>query len=542
MRRSARSRAAPLLWSVLALLASGCDDGPAAALDSGPPARPADAAAPGDASMLPDVRPEPMPVPDAICAPPVTPVDVSRPDAVVGDGSPVSCTEAALAAALAGGGVIVFDCGPSPHTIIVTTEQPIVRDTVIDGGGRITLSGGRATRILSLTAPVDADTPRLTLQRLTLRDGVAATSGGALRRVGGSLTIIDSAFGNSTAPPSGVDVAGGAVFARGGGPTVVTGSAFLGNRASHGGAIGVVDGDLVLVNTALWQNQATDPTVWPELGGSGGAVSVSGNGHEVRACGVDVRGNQAQSVGGAFFHEDRFSQGTHTIERARLHDNQVVNESPSAGGALFLQGVDTTITGTTIAGNQARTAGGAYLGPDVTIYMENTTFADNTALASYGGGLSMSGDVTGTIRNCTFARNRSPGSAGSAGSIAGGRNVALANSVVWGSEVGHGYTPISCGAPLIEAGGNLQWPVDRSGGGSDYPAALCTPSVMIADALLGPLADHGGPTLTVLPAPGSPAIGRGSDCPDTDQRGMPRGEPCTSGAVEAPAVFTGARP
>jgi len=38
-----------------------------------------------------------------ICDPPVQPVDVGAPDHVVGDGSPASCDEAALAAAVAQG-------------------------------------------------------------------------------------------------------------------------------------------------------------------------------------------------------------------------------------------------------------------------------------------------------------------------------------------------------------------------------------------------------------------------------------------------------
>jgi hypothetical protein len=38
----------------------------------------------------------------------------------------------------------------------------------------------------------------------------------------------------------------------------------------------------------------------------------------------------------------------------------------------------------------------------------------------------------------------------------------------------------------------------------------------------------------MLPGPASPAIGIGNNCPPTDQRGVPRADPCTAGAVEAP--------
>jgi len=61
--------------------------------------------------------------------------------------------------------------------------------------------------------------------------------------------------------------------------------------------------------------------------------------------------------------------------------------------------------------------------------------------------------------------------------------------------------------------------------------------LVVADAMLGPLQDNGGPTETHDLLPGSPAIDAGSmDCPppDTDQRGVarPQGMDCDIGAVE----------
>jgi hypothetical protein len=61
--------------------------------------------------------------------------------------------------------------------------------------------------------------------------------------------------------------------------------------------------------------------------------------------------------------------------------------------------------------------------------------------------------------------------------------------------------------------------------------------LIVADAMLGPLQDNGGPTETHDLLPGSPAIDAGSmDCPppDTDQRGVarPQGAGCDIGAVE----------
>src|SRR5689334_15531384 len=65
------------------------------------------------------------------------PADVSRPTTVVGTGTAASCTFDALDAAVTAGGVITFDCGPDPVTIAVTRtlNLPLMKDTVIDGGG-----------------------------------------------------------------------------------------------------------------------------------------------------------------------------------------------------------------------------------------------------------------------------------------------------------------------------------------------------------------------------------------------------------------------
>jgi len=57
----------------------------------------------------------------------------------VGDGTPASCTEAALRAAVAGGGLVNFDCGQSaaaPVTILLAQRIELTTDTVIDGGER----------------------------------------------------------------------------------------------------------------------------------------------------------------------------------------------------------------------------------------------------------------------------------------------------------------------------------------------------------------------------------------------------------------------
>ena len=74
--------------------------------------------------------------------------DASSPDMVIGDGTPQSCTSDAFVEAVALGGVITFDCGPDPVVITLDRTAKVFNDQnpdiVIDGGGKVTLSGGGA--------------------------------------------------------------------------------------------------------------------------------------------------------------------------------------------------------------------------------------------------------------------------------------------------------------------------------------------------------------------------------------------------------------
>jgi hypothetical protein len=199
-------------YALLACLLAACGHGPGATTDAG---------SPGDGAM-----------PLARCDRPAL-YDVSSPTAIVGNGSAASCTAAALQQAASGGGTIVFNCGSSPVTITVTSQITFTKETVLDGGGLVTLSGGGASRILYLDSAYDTPTPRLVVQRLTFRDGKSpavgadtAQGGAAIYRDGGSLTVLDSVFENNHGPATGQDVAGGAIYGFGGGDTIVVGSTF----------------------------------------------------------------------------------------------------------------------------------------------------------------------------------------------------------------------------------------------------------------------------------------------------------------------------
>ncbi|MDQ3263798.1 MAG: right-handed parallel beta-helix repeat-containing protein [Myxococcota bacterium] len=463
--------------------------------------------------------------PTAICTAPAL-ADIGTPTSVVGDGTAASCTAAALATAASGGGTITFNCGSAPITIEVASPIVFTQTTVLDGEGRITLSGGKRTRILYLDSGYDQTTPRLTVQRLTFRDGLSpaggedtAQGGGAIYRDGGSLTVIDCTFIENRGPATGQDVAGGAIYGFGGGDIVVSGSSFVGNSASNGGAIGSLNGDLTVINSTFVGNAATGTGGNPGNGGCGGAIYQDGADEVSSACGVSLRDNTAGAIGGGWFRVSNYNNGTFTMERSTVDANRVTPTGSGNAGGMYLQGLVLRITASTISRNQAFYNGGIWLHTS-DVDLTNVTIAENTAFGSNGGGIWLSDLRSGTLKNVTLANNRSTAQDQIAGAIFGAgltlhNTLISGNSAMWVGE---------CNEEHGGGSNNLQWPGD----------SLCSASPLIADPALGALGENGGPTETLVPSPTSPARALGTDCPETDQRGQPRGNPCTVGATEVP--------
>ena len=382
------------------------------------------------------------------------------------------------------------------------------------------MSGGHAVRILHVASTWSQKTPLLTVQHLAFTAGFttdvvntkATTEGGAaIFREGGSLDVIDCTFTDNHGASTGQDVSGGAITSQGVGDTIVVGSTFQKNSASDGGAIGNLGDNFTVVNSSFDQNSATGNGGNPGNGGNGGAIVFDGAMTTMTICGSTFTHNTAGAYGGAVFRVAYTDEPT-IIDRSTFDQNSA---DPTVGlaGALYLEYTTIEMTASTISSNMAHYGGGLWMGHAAIAKIVNVTIASNKA--DQGGGIWIAGQVTGTLTNTTIAGNDvNPG--GYAPAIFGGdTNTALVNTVV----VGGGCKD----KPIGGMGANLQFP--DSG-------APCTGSIKIADPMLGPLQDNGGPTHTMLPAAGSPAIGAGTNCAATDQRGMPRPASCTLGAVE----------
>ena len=501
------------------------------------------------------------PDPDEICDRPVDLADTSSADQVVGDGSAASCTEAALATALAAGGTIVFDCGPDPVTIPLTTEQFVTHDTVLDGGGMITLDGGGQTRILNMdTGNFEATSPLLTAQRLTFANGRASGTpfdlgtywdggGGAIFYLGGSVTAIDCTFVDNEAAEIGPDVGGGAIYGAGVGETTIVGCVFQGNRGSNGGAVGALHTGLTIVNSTLAASVATgyganyqdENNVQQGHGGNGGAICMDGSGRTLYICGTTVTGSRGGAIGGALFRTG-YEEEPSIIDRSTFSDNEIPELDPSdpdnrSSGVLYIIGTQVTLTDSTISGNIASGYAGVWISShgaapglanltNVTITGNATHPQEEFTERGIGAGVIIGSDTTGTLQNCTIAGNVAQFASGVI-------NVSplTVNNCIIANDYENEWTPLNCtgtnfDTPPASGHDNLQWPGD-----TEWDMD-CVEGIVRAEPMLGELADNGGPTLTMAPLPGSPAIGGGTDCPATDQRGEPRSEPCTIGAYE----------
>jgi len=306
--------------------------------------------------------------------------DTSNPDVVIGNGTPQSCTSAAVVNAVAQGGIITFDCGPDPIVIVLSETAKIFNDTgpkiVMDGGGKVTLSGGGQVRILYMntcdpdqiftTAHCDnQDHPQLTVQNLTFADGNASgelpDGGGAIFARGGRFKVVDSLFVRNSCDAVGPDVGGAAIRVLSpyqGLPVYIVRSSFGGdpedgNFCSNGGALSSIGVSYTVLNSLFEGNRAVGnganpPRAGTPGGGSGGAIYNDGNEMDLSICGTRIEGNDAVEGGGAIFFVSNNRTGTVTIERSVLAANSNGFESAGFPGIFFLAASDPTVIDSTI--------------------------------------------------------------------------------------------------------------------------------------------------------------------------------------------------
>jgi hypothetical protein len=311
------------------------------------------------------------------------PVDTSHPDRVVGTGTPSSCTSQALVAAVALGGVITFNCGPDRVTIVMTDTAKVVNTSpivVLDGGGKVTLSGAGQRRILYMNTCDQAqiwttshcqnqDSPQLTIQGLTFTQGNSTGDlregggGGAVFVRGGRVKVVDSTFTANQCDPTGPDLGGGALRVLSqyqGLPVIIATSTFggspaEGNVCSNGAAISSIGVSWQIYNSVFTDNDAIGNGANPSRpgtpgGGSGGAIYLDGNLFTLDLAGSIVRDNTANEGGGAIFFVSNDRSGELRIRSSVLERNPSLGfETAGFPGIFFLGRGAPQVTDSTIS-------------------------------------------------------------------------------------------------------------------------------------------------------------------------------------------------
>jgi hypothetical protein len=197
------------------------------------------------------------------------------------------------------------------------------------------------------------------------------------------------------------------------------------------------------------------------------------------------------------------------------------------GGGIYVGAGQASLTNCTIAANFAY-AGSSW---------------DN-ATSGMGGGVYVGGG-NAVLTNCTVSLNWA-GWGGGIDVVLYGGNLSLFNSIVAGNK---DYSPNVFGFSELSNGPDIYGPVASAdhnligfGLGAMGSAVFVGGNIVgnghVINAMLGPLQSNGGPTMTMAPLAGSPAIGQADNAaaPSTDQRGVTRrdlpGESTDIGAFE----------
>jgi len=509
---------------------------------------------------------------------------------VVGTGRPESCTEAALDAALVGGGRVAFNCGASPFTFTLTTSRTIEVDTSLDGGGLITLSGGGTVEVLVVNAGTTLD-----LANLTIANG---QGDGAIDN-GGRLTATRCTFSGNY---------GGAIYNDHGGFVTVTSSTFSGNSAAYGGGAIFNVGMLTVTNSGFSGN-SFHCELWSS-GCGGGAIenwgmltvttsNFSGNTFTAHAgvgggaienwamltvTSCTFSGNSAPEGHGGAISNDGTLNVTNSMFSANSasgtvfgyggaigNNNGVLTVTDSTfssntagffGGAIGNNAIGNnngvlTVTDSTFSSNTAGFSGGAIDNNADTLIVTSSTFSSNSA--NRGGALHNVGTLAATdstfsrnsategnggaidnssgtliVTNSTFSGNSATGGGGAIyADLENSGTLLVTNTIVANST--NGGDCVNTGA-VIDGGHNLI-------GDAAHACGLTT--LVGVDPMLDPagLKDNGGPTQTIALLPNSPAINAGdADVCSTapvngiDQRGYVRpgtgSANCSIGAFE----------
>ncbi len=459
-------------------------------------------------------------------------------NAVVGNGTPASCSAAAFSAAInqvvgdVQGGVLTFNCGPDEHTIEPSAQTFLRGFVVIDGGNKIALSGRFERRLFEVGLINPEDPTVVEFRNIRLLGGRPATGfGGAiLQRSGTFLSLNGVTMGFNFS-----ELTGGAIASEPSTVLEVRNSNISSNGARSGGAIAST-GSVLIEDSVFFQNGV------PAEGGGdqqGGAIQSWGQPLIIRRSRFEENRSR---FGAAIYKRDGGLEVSDTLFLRNSHDTFISGDA--RGGAIMSVGSDTLITRShfdrNIVGTMNNVSGGA-------LYLENATSC-RVRDSSFEGNQAAFGSAVRLARSCTFEQVSMQG----VGVSLVGLNASVQAVFTHSTLLANGGAVMTTDAlgtafPRFNStalSGDVQGFVSpTSGGGNVLHSNLILAGagdINVANQVevgLGAFVNSTGVTKSFLPQPGSPLIDRVPVCvSNADARGAPRpasGSPqCETGAVE----------
>ncbi len=396
---------------------------------------------------------------------------------------------------------------------ILTVDHTVITGNKAAAGGGLANAGGTLTvehsEISQNTdsgyggAGINNGGPRnvpgtVTIEHSTLTDNFGGGDGGAiLNGQNGHPATAEAAAlppvrGRSPAPQAAIHLV-----------LTVRDSTFTDNQAGNGGGAVANDGGTFSASGSTFDSNRAGGAIGGAISSGSGSLSVSSS---------TLDGNYACYGGGIELFTNGTS-GTHLVTRSTLSDNHAC-----VGGGLDVSG-SATVTQSTLTGNSAPTGAAMDVEGSTSFSLSDSTVSANTADPGQGA-VQTFACSTGTVSFVTFAGNSNA------------LDLSCPDVIVVGTILSGSTAGANCpgAAPTETTGYNLD---------SATSCALSLPTDLTSThARLGPLAAHGGPTMTAALRAGSPAIDHGgtatTGCPATDQRGVsrPQGPACDIGAFE----------
>jgi len=498
---------------------------------------------PGSGISFPALPVLVSPVPPAGSTGGLAPVGTPGATTINVSGLTDSAVQGALQAALNAGGGIVMTTGGGSRTVLLAgilnlpSDSGAPKTVILDGSDQITLSGNLSTGILQIN-----DLAQLTVQRMKFIDARASGSGGAINGLARArlVTVINCTFDNCQTTEAGPDIGGGALRIANGQETQISGCTFNRCAGSNGGAVNSLGTQLTILNSTFTQNAAFGSGGGADAGpsgqgGIGGAVYVdnvsnaASLSHQLTVTGCVFNANVANDHAGALFGYMTEGTGSSTPINQCTFAGNVVAGGHGHSGAIYSQSDTLNVSNSTFNLNSAASDGGAIFCNNDTSTFTNCTFQGNTCGNLGGGIFTTAGNVS--LLNVTLAQNAANNFAGGLFSTA---TTTTVQNCIFSANTALGNAYAGDQVNVSFAGGaNVQAPATGTGA---KPASVLG-TTMVADALLGPFQNNGGPTFTIQPQAGSAAIDLAgvSGAPATDQRGFPRtGTGPDAGACEGP--------